>query len=209
MTNALTILSHVFYLISNALLIPVMLGLLFGFLSALFIFGQMIRELLERHFFEKTRKECVQLLESSETLPEGLVDGGVLTDALGKIKIHADNNFIVDKIIASTESYWDRELEKLQTWCRLGPSLGLMGTLIPLGPGLVALADGDLKTLSNNLIIAFATTVVGILIALIVSGVHSVRKNWYRNDSILLNFAAEILTEKQKQPKENQKGNQQ
>jgi biopolymer transport protein ExbB/TolQ len=69
-----------------------------------------------------------------------------------------------------------------------------MGTLIPLGPALVGLAEGDLATLANNMIIAFSTTVVGVLISLIALAINSAKKSWYREDSILVNFTAERLS---------------
>ncbi|MDR1384255.1 MAG: MotA/TolQ/ExbB proton channel family protein [Planctomycetaceae bacterium] len=205
MTDALTLLSNAFYMISNALLIPVMLGLLFGLLVALLTFGRMLREMLERLAFHKEKQEYTTLLENNANeLPQLSTKGQVLAATLEKLKIKADDPLSIGKLAADTESYWQAELEKLQTWCRIGPALGLMGTLIPLGPGLVALADGDLKTLSNNLIIAFATTVVGILIGLIIGGVHGIRKRWYRNDSLLLTFAAERFTEHNLQQRTSQ-----
>ena len=50
---------------------------------------------------------------------------------------------------------------------KLGPMLGLMGTLIPMGPALTRLAAGDISSMAYNMEVAFATTVVGILIAAI------------------------------------------
>lgn len=197
MTDALTTLSNVFYLISSALLIPVMLGLLFGLAVALLLFGRMLREWTERLSFDKERKEIASRLNDSETdiisVPK---NGGVLGDAFERLQSRNDNPLFIGKVVADAEIHWQDELEKLQTWVRMGPAMGLMGTLIPLGPGLVALADGDLKTLSGNLIVAFATTVVGILIGLICGGVHAVRKRWYRADSVLLNYAAERFAER-------------
>lgn len=57
-----------------------------------------------------------------------------------------------------------REVDGVRVLVRLGPALGLAGTLIPLGPGLAALGDGDLDRLSTQLILAFSTTVVGLAI---------------------------------------------
>lgn len=195
MSDALTYLTNAFSMISTALLIPVMLGLLFGLLVACLIFGRAIRELVERLGFAKAKKNYTTALENSQpnaTLPTR--DGGILAASIDRITKTSDT-LLVEKIVAETESHWQTQLEKLQSWVRMGPSLGLMGTLIPLGPGLLALANGDLATLSANLIIAFATTVVGVLIGLVCGGVHSVRKRWYRDDAILLTFAAERMLE--------------
>ncbi len=164
----------------------------------------MIRELTERLGFAKERRHFSETLESPENAITSLSSGGGgLAIAVNRILSGNRGTLVVDKIVAETESSWQTQLEKLQTWVRIGPSLGLMGTLIPLGPGLLALAEGDLAQLSANLIIAFATTVVGILIGLICGGVHGIRKRWYRDDAILLNVFAESILEKQKPGKEH------
>jgi biopolymer transport protein ExbB/TolQ len=71
---------------------------------------------------------------------------------------------MVLKALADAEIEASRRLERTRMLVRIGPILGLMGTLIPISPALVALAQGDVDTLSNNLVIAFSTTVVGLLI---------------------------------------------
>ena len=192
MSDTITHLSQIFYLISNALLIPVMLGLLYGLVIALFRLGRMFREWTERFLFRHARRELVARLNTPKPEIVSLLKyGGALADVLNLLQSWNDDPLFISKVVADTETYWQNELEKLQIWIRMGPALGLMGTLIPLGPGLVALADGDLKTLSSCMIIAFTTTVVGILISLIGGVVHSIRKRWYRADSILLSYAAE------------------
>ena len=196
MTDALTFLTNIFFMISTALLIPVMLGLLLGLLLACVIFGRMIRELTERLGFAKERRMFAEKVELSErTFLPLSANGDVLAVSVNRILSGHKTALHVDYIVSQAEACWQMRLEKLQTWTRLGPSLGLMGTLIPLGPGLLALANGDLAQLSANLIIAFATTVVGILIAVICSGVHALRKRWYRDDALLLNFFAESVLE--------------
>lgn len=73
-------------------------------------------------------------------------------------------------------------LEKTDLIAKLGPILGLMGTLIPLGPGLAALGRGDLTALSQAVIIAFDTTVVGIAAGGIAFFISKVRRRWYERD---------------------------
>ena len=62
---------------------------------------------------------------------------------------------------------------------KIAPMFGLMGTLIPLAPGLIALGQGDTKTLSDSLLIAFDTTVAGLVSAAVALFISSVRKSWY------------------------------
>ncbi|MBU4554219.1 MAG: MotA/TolQ/ExbB proton channel family protein, partial [Firmicutes bacterium] len=57
----------------------------------------------------------------------------------------------------------------------------LMGTLIPLGPGLAALGQGDLQALAQAIIIAFDTTVAGLAAGGLAYLVSQTRRRWYRS----------------------------
>jgi biopolymer transport protein ExbB/TolQ len=62
---------------------------------------------------------------------------------------------------------------------------GLAGTLIPLGPGLRAMAEGQPGGLANNLVIAFTTTVIGLAISALSLCIVHVRTRWYESDLAL------------------------
>jgi hypothetical protein len=66
---------------------------------------------------------------------------------------------------------------------RVSPMLGLMGTLIPLGPGLAGLGQGDLSILTNAVTVAFDTTVMGLLGGIVGFVLGRLRRRWY--DEIL------------------------
>ncbi|WP_405267987.1 MotA/TolQ/ExbB proton channel family protein [Methanobrevibacter sp.] len=70
-------------------------------------------------------------------------------------------------------------LQKTDIITRIGPTLGLMGTLIPMGPGLAALGAGDINTLANSLTVAFNTTIVGIGSGALCYFIGKVRSGWY------------------------------
>ena len=76
---------------------------------------------------------------------------------------------------------------------RIGPMLGLMGTLIPIAPALVGLAQGDVQTLSDNLVIAFSTTVVGLLIGGVAYVVSAVRDRLYTQDVSDIEYVLDLL----------------
>lgn len=82
----------------------------------------------------------------------------------------------------------EHRLDRLLLGVRLGPMLGLAGTLIPLGPTLLALTAWDLSALSSQLVITFNATVVGLFIGGACYGVHPVRRRWYRADLADLDF---------------------
>ncbi|MGI6033267.1 MAG: MotA/TolQ/ExbB proton channel family protein [Coriobacteriales bacterium] len=74
--------------------------------------------------------------------------------------------------------HYRRRASVAELTAKVAPMLGLMGTLIPLGPGLQALAEGNLSDLASALIVAFDTTVVGLISAAICVVIARVRNRW-------------------------------
>lgn len=72
-----------------------------------------------------------------------------------------------------------RRIERSDFLARIAPMLGLMGTLIPLGPGLAALGSGELSILTTAMSVAFDTTVLGLLVGIIGFVLGRVRRRWY------------------------------
>ena len=72
-----------------------------------------------------------------------------------------------------------KTLQRTDIITRIGPTLGLMGTLIPMGPGLAALGAGDINTLASSLTVAFNTTIVGIGSGALCYVIGKIRSSWY------------------------------
>lgn len=87
-----------------------------------------------------------------------------------------------------------REIDRLRVVVKVGPSLGLLGTLIPMGTALAALAQGNLEGMANNLIIAFTTTVVGLASGTLAFVMSAVKARWTAQDLNRLTYAAERLS---------------
>jgi biopolymer transport protein ExbB/TolQ len=85
------------------------------------------------------------------------------------------------QLLASEELHYARITNRTDLVARLGPMLGLMATLIPLGPGLIALGQGDTKTLADSLLTAFDATVTGLAAAAIAFAISRLRKRWYED----------------------------
>ncbi|MFC3606982.1 MotA/TolQ/ExbB proton channel family protein [Stutzerimonas tarimensis] len=82
-----------------------------------------------------------------------------------------------------------KRLDRADLIARVGPMLGLMGTLIPLGPGLAALGEGNVQILSVAMRVAFDTTVLGLLAGVIGFALGRLRRRWY--DELLDELEAE------------------
>ena len=97
------------------------------------------------------------------------------------------------KLLQEYEFYTIKRLERTRILVRIGPMLGLMGTLIPLAPALAALAEGDTATLAENLRIAFSVTVIGLLIGGLGFLISIIRDRIYSQDISDLEYLLELL----------------
>jgi biopolymer transport protein ExbB/TolQ len=86
-----------------------------------------------------------------------------------------------------------KRLEQTRIVATIAPMLGLMGTLIPLGPALIGLSQGDIEQLASNLMIAFATTVIGLFAGTIGYVLTQIRKRWYWQDMADIDYILDTL----------------
>lgn len=95
----------------------------------------------------------------------------------------------VEHALADYELAVQRRLERTRILVRAGPALGLMGTLIPLAPGLAALGHGDIETLATDLRTAFAATTIGLLVGTVAYALTLTRSRMYTEDLTALERA--------------------
>ena len=110
--------------------------------------------------------------------PSGVVARATNTLAVGKTADRIQRA----KALSDAETLAGKQLDRMRSLVRIGPILGLMGTLIPISPALVGLAQGDVATLSNNLVIAFSSTVVGLLISGVAYVVSQLQSRQFEED---------------------------
>ena len=71
-----------------------------------------------------------------------------------------------------------RRLSAARTMVRVGPSLGLLGTLIPMGSSLASMATGNLEAMAGQMVVAFTSTIIGLATGTLAYVVAAVRHNW-------------------------------
>jgi biopolymer transport protein ExbB/TolQ len=96
----------------------------------------------------------------------------------------------IEHALADYELAVQRRLDHTRILVRAGPALGLMGTLIPLAPGLAALGRGEVSTLATDLRTAFAATTVGLLAGTVAFALTLTRTRMYSEDLTALERAA-------------------
>ena len=193
------------FMISNTLLYPVVLVLL-GLIAWSFVStGQFISEYTSRNRdVKKLKAGCKDARAQIETddlngAATVLTDSGS-NDLLKKFikeisEILGAGNFPVEaeKLLQDYELKIADELMQARLVARVGPMLGLMGTLIPMGPALMGLSSGNIQQLAANLVIAFSTTVLGLLAGGVAYSILLIKKKWYMQDLSDMEYVVEVL----------------
>jgi biopolymer transport protein ExbB/TolQ len=193
------------YIFSTAFLYPVIVGLLLLFAWSLALIGSMINEYTSRHRMlgeledvsvkaadltrEGRAKEAASVLKSYKS-PWQV---SIALEETSTSLVMGLFKFKSEKILQDAELRMGKALEPVRIGVKVGPILGLMGTLIPMGPALIGLSQGDIKSMADNLVIAFATTVIGLVVGGICYGLLVVRSRWYRQDLSDLEYAVDLI----------------
>ncbi len=194
--------SDILYWISTGLLVPVIVLLIILFGCSLLLIGNFFSQYLS------TRKTAAMLHRELDGLTaeslSGLADRlpaknkSLVVNYILRIIQAKESHAHVQRLLADFEIEADKDLSVSKTLTKLGPMLGLMGTLIPMGPALVGLSTGDIASMAYNMQVAFATTVVGLFSSAIGFITQQVKQRWYLQDMTNLEFVADLLNDKSK-----------
>ncbi len=191
------IISDILYWISTGLLVPVIVALILLFLRSLLLIGSFFGQYLAiRKSAAQIRKALTGI--SSENIDSVTANLPKKSDMLvvsfvKKMIENKDNYAEVKRLLAEFEIAADKDLATCKMLSKLGPMLGLMGTLIPMGPALAGLASGDIESMARNMQVAFATTVTGLVAAAIGYVTQQVKQRWYLQDMTNLEYLSDIL----------------
>ena len=194
--------SDILYWISTGLLVPVIVLLIVLFVRSLLLIGSFFGQYMAIRKTEALLKQELdsltidKLTELGGKLPSK--SGSLVMTYIHRILAMKDNPAHVQRLLAEYEITADKDLAISKILTKMGPMLGLMGTLIPMGPALVGLSTGDISSMAYNMQVAFATTVVGLFAAAIGFITQQVKQRWYLQDMTNLEFLAELLNENKK-----------
>lgn len=86
--------------------------------------------------------------------------------------------------VVELETLAFKRLEAPRIVTRVTPMLGLVATMIPMGPALKSLADGQLAAVSGNLTVAFSAVILALVAASLTYWVVNVRRRWYAEELV-------------------------
>ena len=191
------LISDILYWISTGLLVPVIIALIFLFLRSLLLIGSFFGQyLMLRKTSAQVRSALTNVTFDTLDQVEQKLPQKSNASVIGFIRqmiAARDSQAEVQRLLAEYEISADRDLSTSKLLSKLGPMLGLMGTLIPMGPALAGLATGDIESMARNMQVAFSTTVTGLVAAAIGFVTQQVKQRWYQQDMTNLEYLAEIL----------------
>lgn len=191
------LISDILYWISTGLLVPVIIALILLFLRSLLLVGSFFGQyLMLRKTSAQVRKALTNVTidtldQVEQMLPQK--SNALVISYIRQMIAARDSQVEVQRLLAEYEIAADRDLSTSKLLSKLGPMLGLMGTLIPMGPALAGLATGDIESMARNMQVAFSTTVTGLVAAAIGFITQQVKQRWYQQDMTNLDYLAEIL----------------
>jgi len=198
------VLTDTLHMISQALNIPCRIGLVILVVIALIEIGKAIMD----YRFERKRRrlDCLSLMDSmrnaSQSEKRDIIQKSGLDTCQKErlIKLNETEGSprevrlaTAQRLLADEDERNDRTMAASRLVSKLGPILGLMGTLIPLGPGIVALGHGDTQTLSQAMLTAFDTTITGLVSAAVCFIILGIRKGWCTDSTVTMEALMECV----------------
>lgn len=189
--------SNILYWISTGLLVPVIVMLIFSFARSVLMIGAFFGQ-----YLNEKRTVTPLCRRIGELTPDTLFGfkawlhgypASVVGTYATRILDAAGNAPRLDLLLSEYEIEADKNIATSKVLTKMGPILGLMGTLIPMGPALVGLASGDIASMAYNMQVAFATTVVGLVVSAIGFLTQQVKERWAARDIAVLEYLADIV----------------
>jgi len=188
------------FALSQVLRVPVLVLLWVCVAAALFMAGSCVAELLARRR-ERRRFDLNQWIQAGSALTADTDRLAALPGALRAMLCEVNDQrgkeaFLdggLEHIVLEREEQVRRSLAASRLLTKVGPSLGLLGTLIPMGTALAALTAGNLEAMAGQMVVAFTTTIVGLSAGTVAFVIQLVRHNWVNETIREQRFLAERI----------------
>lgn len=198
----MNVISNILYWISTGLLVPVIVLLIFFFIRAIILIGAFFGQYLQHKktaipFYDRISKlSAGNYAEFTASLPEK--PKNLMMAYAKQIVAAKGDDARIELLLSEYEIEASKELSTSKILTKMGPILGLMGTLIPMGPALVGLSTGDIASMAYNMQVAFATTVVGLVVSAIGFLTQQVKERWSIKNITMLEYLADVTKQAEK-----------
>jgi len=188
--------SQILFLVSDSLLIPDIIVLLVLFVRALFLVGSFYNQYITKYKNERQLRPILNQLtpermeELQAALPEK--DNSLYIKYLRAILARPADDTYADYMITNFENDAEKDVVTSKLLAKVGPVLGLIGTLIAMSPALTGLSQGDISKMASNMQVVFATTVVGLVVSLVGLVTLQFKQRWYAKEVNQLDYITRI-----------------
>lgn len=192
------IISKSLFWVANSLLIPDIIVLLILFFRSLVLTGNFYNQMMIKRRNDKLFGQKIKELSPGSVaglkslLPEK--NNSLFTKYLRDMLAAKHTEAYWDYLISCFENEADKDLSLSKMLAKMGPVLGLIGTLIAMSPALVGLSTGDISGMAYNMQVVFATTVVGLVISAIGLVTLQFKQRWYAKDIYNLEYVSRVIT---------------
>ena len=188
--------SQLLFLVSDSLLIPDIIVLLVLFVRALFLVGSFYNQYITKYKNERQLRPILNELtpERMEALQAALPekDNSLYIKYLRAILARPADDTYADYMITNFENDAEKDVVTSKLLAKVGPVLGLIGTLIAMSPALTGLSQGDISKMASNMQVVFATTVVGLVVSLVGLVTLQFKQRWYAKEVNQLDYITRI-----------------
>ena len=195
--------SQILFLVSDSLLIPDIIVLLVLFVRALFLVGSFYNQYITKYKNERQLRPILNELtpERMEALQAALPekDNSLYIKYLRAILARPADDTYADYIITNFENDAEKDVVTSKLLAKVGPVLGLIGTLIAMSPALTGLSQGDISKMASNMQVVFATTVVGLVVSLVGLVTLQFKQRWYAKEVNQLDYITRIRNQQNTQ----------
>lgn len=160
------------YQVSGFFLAPVLLIIVILFLYSSFALGDFFTQFIQRKKNFSLYQQGINDWHQQQPIT---IKGFDLFNFAAKQKTFTEDSLSV---------YALRNLETLRVVTRIAPMLGLVATMIPMGPALKSLANGNIQGISENLVVAFSAVIFGLIIASVTFWMAAVKKRWLADEMV-------------------------
>ncbi len=194
------IISKTLFWVANSLLIPDIILLLLLFGRSILLIGGVYNQFMIKRKTDKSLSERIKTLtpESLDSLWEHIPSGvnSLFVAYLKDLLTSPPSEDYSDYLLSEFENKAEKDLSLPRMLTKIGPILGLLGTLIAMSPALVGLSTGDISGMAYNMQVVFATTVVGLVISTVGLVTLQLKQRWYAAELNKLDYVARILQQK-------------
>ena len=198
------LISKLLFWVANSLLIPDIILLLVLFIRSLVLIGGTYNMYMTKRKNDRSLDLLVKGLtpEQVDDLRSALPakDNSLYTSYLRDLLTQPASADYSDFTITRFENEAEKDVSLSKMLAKVGPVLGLIGTLISMSPALVGLSTGDVSGMAYNMQVVFATTVVGLVISAVGLVSMQFKQRWYAKDVNNLDYVSRVLTENKEKP---------